>query len=89
MLFRNEEAGFVQPSSWTPDGKQILTLFFRKDNISQLRWWMRRTARSFAGDNRGPAICALSIDGSRETELPWRVCECTKLDGPRARIEPY
>lgn len=36
VLFRNEEAGFVQPTSWTPDGKQILTLFFRKDNISQI-----------------------------------------------------
>ena len=36
VLFHNEEAGFVQPSSWTPDGKQILTLFFRKDNISQI-----------------------------------------------------
>ena len=36
VLFRNEEAGFVQPTSWTPDGKYILTLFFRKDNISQI-----------------------------------------------------
>lgn len=36
ILFRNEEAGFVQPTSWTPDGKRILTLFFRKDNISQI-----------------------------------------------------
>ncbi len=36
VLFRNEEAGFVQPSSWTPDNKQVLTLFFRKDNISQI-----------------------------------------------------
>ena len=36
VLFRNEEAGFVQPSSWTPDGRHILTLFFRKDNISQI-----------------------------------------------------
>ena len=36
VLFRNEESGFVQPTSWTPDGKQILTLFFRKDNISQI-----------------------------------------------------
>lgn len=36
VLFRNEEAGFVQPTSWTPDGKEILTLFFRKDNISQI-----------------------------------------------------
>lgn len=36
VLYRNEESGFVQPTSWTPDGKQILTLFFRKDNISQI-----------------------------------------------------
>jgi Tol biopolymer transport system component len=36
ILFRNEEAGFVQPCAWSPDGKQILTLLFRKDNISQI-----------------------------------------------------
>ena len=36
VLYGNEEAGFVQPSAWSPDGKQILTLFFRKDNISQI-----------------------------------------------------
>jgi len=36
LLFRNEESGFVQPCAWSPDGKQILTLFFRKDNISQI-----------------------------------------------------
>ncbi|MGH8246613.1 MAG: hypothetical protein ACREUU_09285 [Gammaproteobacteria bacterium] len=35
-LYRNEEAGFVQPCAWSPDGKEILTLFFRKDNISQV-----------------------------------------------------
>lgn len=35
-LFRNEDAGFVQPCAWTPDGKQILTLLFRRDNISQI-----------------------------------------------------
>jgi Tol biopolymer transport system component len=35
-LFRNEEAGFVQPCAWSPDSKQILTLFFRKDNSSQI-----------------------------------------------------
>lgn len=35
-LFRSEEAGFVQPSAWSPDGKLVLTLFFRKDNISQI-----------------------------------------------------
>ncbi|MEX2261346.1 MAG: hypothetical protein WD696_05310 [Bryobacteraceae bacterium] len=36
ILFSNEEAGFVQPSAWSPDGKHILTLFFRKDSISQI-----------------------------------------------------
>lgn len=36
IVYRNEEAGFVQPCAWTPDGKQILTLLFRKDNISQI-----------------------------------------------------
>src|SRR5438093_7827505 len=36
VLYRNEEAGFVQPSAWSPDGREILTLFFRKDNISQI-----------------------------------------------------
>lgn len=35
-LYRNSEAGFVQPCAFTPDGKQILTLFFRRDNISQI-----------------------------------------------------
>src|SRR5690606_27291105 len=30
VLYSNEEAGFVQPCAWTPDGKQILTLLFRK-----------------------------------------------------------
>ncbi|MDA1312595.1 MAG: hypothetical protein O2968_04595 [Acidobacteria bacterium] len=36
VLIRNPEAGFVQPCSWSPDGEQILTLLFRKDNISQI-----------------------------------------------------
>ncbi len=36
ILFQNEEAGFVQPCAWSPDGKYILTLLFRKDNISQI-----------------------------------------------------
>jgi Tol biopolymer transport system component len=35
-LFRNPEAGFVQPCAWSADGKQILTLLFRKDNVSQI-----------------------------------------------------
>jgi len=36
VLFRDEEIRFVQPCAWTPDGKHILTLFFRTDNISQI-----------------------------------------------------
>ena len=35
-LYRNPEAGFVQPCDWSPDGTSILTLFFRKDNVSQI-----------------------------------------------------
>jgi dipeptidyl aminopeptidase/acylaminoacyl peptidase len=36
ILYRNPEAGFVQPSAFSPDGAQILTLLFRKDNTSQI-----------------------------------------------------
>ncbi len=36
VLYRNQEAGFVQPCGWSPDSKQILTLLFRSDNISQI-----------------------------------------------------
>jgi Tol biopolymer transport system component len=35
-LFKNPEAGFVQPTAWTPDNRFILTLLFRKDNVSQI-----------------------------------------------------
>ncbi|MBI3472342.1 MAG: PD40 domain-containing protein [Candidatus Solibacter usitatus] len=35
-LYRNEEAGFIQPCAWTPDSRSILTLLFRADNISQI-----------------------------------------------------
>ncbi len=35
-LYSNPEAGFVQPCDWSPDGSSILTLFFRKDNVSQI-----------------------------------------------------
>jgi cytochrome c peroxidase len=36
VIFSNEEAGFVQPCAWTPDNQQVLTLLFRKDNVSQI-----------------------------------------------------
>src|SRR6187402_1771583 len=35
-LFKNAESGFVQPTAWSPDNKFILTLLFRKDNVSQI-----------------------------------------------------
>jgi Tol biopolymer transport system component len=35
-IYRNPEAGFVQPCAWSPDGNQVLTLLFRKDNTSQI-----------------------------------------------------
>lgn len=35
-LYRNREAGFVQPCTFSPDGEHILTLFFRRDNVSQI-----------------------------------------------------
>jgi Tol biopolymer transport system component len=36
IAYRNEVAGFVQPCSWTPDNRHVLTLLFRRDNISQI-----------------------------------------------------
>lgn len=36
VLHRNEERRFVQPCAWSRDGSQILTLFFRNDNVSQI-----------------------------------------------------
>ncbi|MCS7026539.1 MAG: hypothetical protein NZV14_17205 [Bryobacteraceae bacterium] len=38
LMHRNEERRFVQPCAWTPGDRQILTLFFRNDNVSQLAW---------------------------------------------------
>lgn len=35
-LYSNPETGFVQPCDWSLDGTKILTLFFRKDNVSQI-----------------------------------------------------
>ncbi len=35
-VHRNAERPFVQPCAWTPDGKRVLTLFFRQDNVSQI-----------------------------------------------------
>ncbi|MBL8214350.1 MAG: PD40 domain-containing protein [Bryobacterales bacterium] len=36
VLHSHPERRFVQPCAWTADGKRILTLFFRGDNVSQI-----------------------------------------------------
>ena len=36
VLFRNPEAGFVQPCAFTADDRKVLTLLFRRDNTSQI-----------------------------------------------------
>src|SRR5262249_11247848 len=36
VAYPNEQAGFVPPCAWIPDGRQVLTLLFRRDNISQI-----------------------------------------------------
>ncbi len=36
VLFRNPEAGFVQPCAFTVDDRKVLTLLFRRDNTSQI-----------------------------------------------------
>ncbi|MFN7544517.1 MAG: hypothetical protein ACK5TN_17185 [Acidobacteriota bacterium] len=36
VLFRNAEAGFVQPCAFTADERKVLTLLFRRDNTSQI-----------------------------------------------------
>lgn len=35
-LYSNPEAGFVQPTAFSPEGDRILTLLFRRDNVSQI-----------------------------------------------------
>ena len=35
-LYRNPEAGFAQPTAFSPDGAEVLTLLFRRDNVSQI-----------------------------------------------------
>lgn len=35
-LYRNPEAGFVQPTAFSPEGDQVLALLFRRDNVSQI-----------------------------------------------------
>lgn len=84
ILYRNEEAGFVQPSAWSPDGKQILTLFFRKDNISQIALvsvldgsvrvlkslnWVYPKKMDFSPDGRYIVYDSFASEGSAQRDI--------------------
>ena len=83
-LVRNPEAGFVQPCAFSPDGSQILTLFFRRDNISQIALvstedgsvktlrslnWIYPKRMDFSPDGRFIVYDNLSGDGAEERDL--------------------
>jgi len=83
-VFRNEEAGFVQPCAFTPDGKQILTLLFRRDNISQIAMvpaeggaprvlkslsWIYPKKMDLSPDGRTIAYDALAKEGGYERSI--------------------
>ncbi len=83
VLYRNSEAGFVQPCDWSSDGKQILTLLFRKDNISQIAListedgsvrtlrslnWVYPKKMSFSPDGESIVYDNLSTEGANERE---------------------
>lgn len=36
LLYRNDEVPYLQPKSWSPDGKQVLAAFFKKDGTTQI-----------------------------------------------------
>lgn len=83
-LYRNPEAGFVQPCAFSPDGSQILTLFFRRDNISQIALvsaadgsektlrslnWIYPKRMDFSPDGRFLVYDNQSGDGAEERDL--------------------
>jgi Tol biopolymer transport system component len=84
VLYRNREAGFVQPCAFSPDGKQVLTLFFRRDNISQIALvstedgatralkslnWVYPKRMDFSPDGRRIVYDNLSADGAEERDI--------------------
>jgi Tol biopolymer transport system component len=84
VLFRNEESGFVQPCAWSPDGQWILTLFFRKDNISQIALvsakdgsvrvlrslnWVYPKKMDFSPDGRHIVYDNFARDGSNQRDI--------------------
>ena len=84
VLYRNREAGFVQPCAFSPDGKHVLTLFFRRDNISQIALvstedgatrtlkslnWVYPKRMDFSPDGRWIVYDNLSADQAEERDI--------------------
>jgi Tol biopolymer transport system component len=84
VLHRNEEAGFVQPCAWSPDGRYILTLLFRRDNISQIALvpldggpprilkslnWMYPKRMDFSPDGKHVIYDAFARGGSGQRDI--------------------
>jgi Tol biopolymer transport system component len=84
VLYRNEEAGFIQPASFSPDGAQILTLLFRRDNISQIAMidahsgsikilkslnWVYPKRMDFSPDGKWIAYDNFARDGAAERDI--------------------
>ncbi len=84
VIYRNREAGFVQPCAFSPDGKQVLTLFFRRDNISQIALvstedgairtlkslnWIYPKRMDFSPDGHWIVYDSLSADDAGERDI--------------------
>ena len=91
VIYRNEETGFVQPCAWSPDGTQILTLLFRRDNTSQIALipaaggrpkilrslpWIYPKKMDFSPDGRW-----IAYDRFREEGKPERAVYLLAADG--------
>jgi Tol biopolymer transport system component len=84
IVFRNDEAGFVQPCAFSPDARHILTLLFRKDNISQIALisvadgavrvlkslnWVYPKRMDFSPDGRWIAYDNFASDGVQQRDI--------------------